>query len=419
MPFDIFISHSSKDGTIANAVCAALERNGIACWIAPRNIPGGHDWPEEIFAGIEASRAMILLVSAHSNRSKDVLSEVRLARESGRPVIPLFMENVALSRSLRYFIGGVQWLDATSQPIEPHLDSLAKAIGHLFQEVTGEEPVAASAPKSTPPAAAAAAAAQATKPYAPCARFSATASRALRIGTESGATFHVRLATSLELGRQTELSLPFGGFDDARHFTEVQRGAWSRLSRRHLRLSVSTAGLSLCDLREHITRDEHGAFVNGRPWPATVDTVALDAASPSEYEASGGIRLRFTSLPYLDLRTTLAEASATFISQATGVGGCEVRAQWPGGDAPSPHVVLMLWGAVAFTPANVAGDDLFLLGGADAIWLGSSLDAPRLTADSLPIARGELVPLAPGRKIVRPAAAGGAATTDFTMTCAE
>jgi len=33
---DVFISYSSKDKTIADAVCARLEMRGIRCWIARR-----------------------------------------------------------------------------------------------------------------------------------------------------------------------------------------------------------------------------------------------------------------------------------------------------------------------------------------------------------------------------------------------
>jgi hypothetical protein len=36
MAHDVFISYSTKDKPIADAVCGTLERNGVRCWIAPR-----------------------------------------------------------------------------------------------------------------------------------------------------------------------------------------------------------------------------------------------------------------------------------------------------------------------------------------------------------------------------------------------
>ena len=44
MGHDIFLSHSSKDKTIADAACAVLEQRGLRCWIAPRDIRPSDDW---------------------------------------------------------------------------------------------------------------------------------------------------------------------------------------------------------------------------------------------------------------------------------------------------------------------------------------------------------------------------------------
>ena len=40
MAHDVFICHSSKDRTIANAVCSTLEQNRIRCWIGYRRRSG-------------------------------------------------------------------------------------------------------------------------------------------------------------------------------------------------------------------------------------------------------------------------------------------------------------------------------------------------------------------------------------------
>lgn len=38
MAYDIFVSYSSKDKPVADAVVAGLEQKGIRCWIAPRDL---------------------------------------------------------------------------------------------------------------------------------------------------------------------------------------------------------------------------------------------------------------------------------------------------------------------------------------------------------------------------------------------
>ena len=37
----VFISYASQDKAVAEAVCQALEKAGVACWIAPRDVVPG------------------------------------------------------------------------------------------------------------------------------------------------------------------------------------------------------------------------------------------------------------------------------------------------------------------------------------------------------------------------------------------
>jgi len=52
MAHDVFISYSSKDEPIADAVCAIIEATGIRCWIAPGSIAPCKDWPNAITKAI-------------------------------------------------------------------------------------------------------------------------------------------------------------------------------------------------------------------------------------------------------------------------------------------------------------------------------------------------------------------------------
>jgi len=64
MTHDVFISYSSKDKPIADAICANVEATGIRCWIAPRDIAPGEDWPTAITKTISHSRILVLVFSA-------------------------------------------------------------------------------------------------------------------------------------------------------------------------------------------------------------------------------------------------------------------------------------------------------------------------------------------------------------------
>ena len=75
----VFLSHSSIDADVANGLCQELEKNGIGCFLAPRDIRSGHEYAEEIIYGIDRSDAMILVLSNNSNQSPHVLREVERA----------------------------------------------------------------------------------------------------------------------------------------------------------------------------------------------------------------------------------------------------------------------------------------------------------------------------------------------------
>ena len=76
---DVFISHSSIDANIANAVCHKMEENGIRCWIAPRDVNPGDDWASSITNAIKSSKVFVLIFSDNSNNSGQVSKELTLA----------------------------------------------------------------------------------------------------------------------------------------------------------------------------------------------------------------------------------------------------------------------------------------------------------------------------------------------------
>ena len=137
MAHDVFISHSSKDKAIADAVCATLEGKGIRCWIAPRDVPPGKDWGEAIIEGLEGSRIMILVFSSHANESVNVPKEVERAINKGLDVVPFRVEDVKLSKKLEYHLSSVHWLDALTPPLQQHIAYLADKVARSLGQVSG------------------------------------------------------------------------------------------------------------------------------------------------------------------------------------------------------------------------------------------------------------------------------------------
>jgi WD40 repeat protein len=146
MAHDVFISHSSKDKTIADSACAALENAAIRCWVAPRDVQPGRSFAGEIKRAIQNSKVMVLIFSAHSNNSDQVLREVQLAVSSHLHIVQFRIEDVALNDDLSYFLSTPHWLDALTPPLEAHIGRLTNSVRALL----AEPPESAPAPPPLP-----------------------------------------------------------------------------------------------------------------------------------------------------------------------------------------------------------------------------------------------------------------------------
>lgn len=132
----IFISHSSKNAGAAAEICRLLEAGGTKCFIAPRDIRTGKEYAEEIINGLDASAAVILLMSKEANHSPHVLREVERAVSKSIPILVYKLEEVALSKSMEYFLMTHQWV--ASQDADSRERILAFA-ADLQQTVEGQD----------------------------------------------------------------------------------------------------------------------------------------------------------------------------------------------------------------------------------------------------------------------------------------
>ena len=123
-----FISYASEDESVARTISEYLERTGVSCWIAPRDVRLGADYGSEIIDGIESSGVLVLVLSEHANSSEFVKREVERAVSKGKPIFPVRVREVVPSKSLELFISSAEWVDAWQPPIEQYLGRLADSI---------------------------------------------------------------------------------------------------------------------------------------------------------------------------------------------------------------------------------------------------------------------------------------------------
>ena len=125
MAHQVFISYASEDSAAAQAVCGALESSGIRCWIAPRDIAPGTNYPAAIVEAVESATALVVILTKAAGASRNVLAEVEQAFQAGKRLIPFRLDAAALSAGLDYFLSPTQWLDAPEGCTPENLKRLA------------------------------------------------------------------------------------------------------------------------------------------------------------------------------------------------------------------------------------------------------------------------------------------------------
>ena len=146
---DVFISYSSKDKTTADAICAVLERSGIRCWIAPRDVLPGMEWAGSIIQAIGGAKVFVLLFSSSSNTSGQIKREVERAANREIPIIPFRLDEIAPNQSLEFFISSPHWMDAFTPPLEAHIQKLASNIALLLAKTAAPAAPAVTTPPVT------------------------------------------------------------------------------------------------------------------------------------------------------------------------------------------------------------------------------------------------------------------------------
>lgn len=141
----VFISYSSKNKGIADAICLHLESNGIRCWYAPRDILPGKDWVESIMDAIEEAKVFLLIYSSDSNQSRQVQNEVAAAFNAGCAIVPFRIDDTKMVSKMAYFLNSVHWLDAAHSPPSATFRELT---GYIPQFL-GEQPAKATDPAAS------------------------------------------------------------------------------------------------------------------------------------------------------------------------------------------------------------------------------------------------------------------------------
>jgi hypothetical protein len=139
MPHHVFISHSSDDVEDALKVREALMERNIKCWISSEDIMPPMSYAEAIIDAINASHALLLLLTPSSNKSDHVKREVERAFSKRIPILAFQLSKFTLSKDMEYFLGLANRLDASDSAPEDYYERLITALTRLVEKSSDED----------------------------------------------------------------------------------------------------------------------------------------------------------------------------------------------------------------------------------------------------------------------------------------
>lgn len=147
---DVFISYSRKDHARSENLTQILERDGISCWTAPRNLTNAYNYEEQIPNAISESKLVIFLISRNSIKAKGCQAEVAFAFDLKKVIIPIYLEKMELPVNLDFYLSHVQSIHLYHD-YEKGLDWVKTAVLDYLGKAEGKEDISGNVQENTNP----------------------------------------------------------------------------------------------------------------------------------------------------------------------------------------------------------------------------------------------------------------------------
>jgi len=139
---NVLISYAKEDQVFAEKALRALAAHGIHCWAAFQNLEAGQFWPAAITDAIKECEIFLLILTRHSNASRQVVRELTEADNLNKRLYCFQTEDISISPNIQYFFSAVHRNEAFTVDAETSLtrmvDDIVRQLGEIDQ--TGEKP---------------------------------------------------------------------------------------------------------------------------------------------------------------------------------------------------------------------------------------------------------------------------------------
>jgi hypothetical protein len=126
---NIFVSYAFRDSAFAVSLAEELVRQGHRAWVAHRNLLPGDNWALETGKALEASDAMIVLLSPDSAGSEAQRHEIDYALSSNQYAKRVFPVFIGPTKDYPWILDRFVVIHANNSPLE-----VGRKIGQLLRK---------------------------------------------------------------------------------------------------------------------------------------------------------------------------------------------------------------------------------------------------------------------------------------------
>ena len=108
---EVFVSYARVDRERVLQLVERMRSADVRVWIDEGGIHGASLWGQEIVDAIESSKVMVLMLSDASITSDNVVKELSIASEDKKPILPVYLHQAEIPKSMRYQLAGIQHIE--------------------------------------------------------------------------------------------------------------------------------------------------------------------------------------------------------------------------------------------------------------------------------------------------------------------
>jgi TolB-like protein len=138
MSAEVFVSYARVNRERVVQLVERMRSAGVGVWIDEGGIHGASLWGQEIVDAIESSKVMVLMLSDASITSDNVVKELSIASEDKKPILPVYLHQAVIPKSMRYQLAGIQHIEYFEGNEDAAFRSMCVALSRLGVSNVGE-----------------------------------------------------------------------------------------------------------------------------------------------------------------------------------------------------------------------------------------------------------------------------------------